>query len=234
MHKIDIPTELLERAKGLRGGRDVVFSRIDPAKTALVVVDLQNGFMEEGAPVEAAEAREVVPNVNRIAAALREAGGLVTFLRYTNDATDPTPWVWYDGMLGEGVGEGMRDTFKAGGHYHALWSDLDVRDEDMVIDKTRFSGFTPGCSTLDADLRARGIDTLIICGTTSNCCCESTARDGNQMNYNVIFVTDGCAALSDAEHNAALISMATIFADLQSTDRVLQTIAESRAAVAAE
>ncbi|MEO0682064.1 MAG: isochorismatase family cysteine hydrolase [Pseudomonadota bacterium] len=234
MHEINIPAELLERAKGMRGGRDVVFERVDPAKTALVVVDLQNGFMEEGAPVEAATAREVVPNVNRIAAALREAGGLVTYLRYTNDATDPQPWVWYDDLLGEGVGDGMRDAFAAGGHFHALWPDLDVRDEDLVIDKTRFSGFTPGCSTLDAELRDRGIETLIICGTTTNCCCESTARDANQMNYNVIFVTDGCAALSDAEHNAALISMATIFADLQSTDRVLETLAASRVPAAAE
>ena len=235
MHDVQVPQELLDRAKGLRGGRDVVCDRVDPAKTALVVVDLQNGFMEEGAPVEAPVAREIVPNVNRIAAATRAAGGTVVFLRYTNDATDPTPWVGYDGLLGEGVGDGMRDTFKAGGHYHALWPGLEVKDEDLVLDKTRFSGFTPGSCDLHDLLQARGIDTLMIAGTTSNCCCESTARDANQLNYNTIYLTDGCAALSDAEHLAALISMATIFADLQSADRAVKTLEDSaRPAAAAE
>jgi ureidoacrylate peracid hydrolase len=82
MHKIDIPDHIRARAMRARG-RDHIFERIDPAKTAHIVVDLQNGFMAEGAPVEVPTAREIVPDVNRIASALREAGGTNVFLRGT-------------------------------------------------------------------------------------------------------------------------------------------------------
>jgi len=70
-------------------------------------------------------------------------------------------------------------------------------------------------------LQLHHIDTLIITGTLSNCCCESTARDAMQMNYKVIFVSDANAALTDAAHNATLENMATLFADVMSTAEVL-------------
>jgi ureidoacrylate peracid hydrolase len=82
---------------------------------------------------------------------------------------------------------------------------------------------------MDAELKARGIDTLIISGTLTNCCCESTARDALQMGYNVIFLTDANATLSDEEHNATLISMTSIFADVMDTKRLLGLIEHSRA-----
>src|SRR5712691_8443866 len=91
MHRIDIPAEIMARAMRARG-RDHIFEHIDPARTAHVVVDLQNGFMAEGAPVEVPTAREIVPNVNSICAALRDAGGINVFLRVTHDAAEPQPW----------------------------------------------------------------------------------------------------------------------------------------------
>lgn len=228
MHKVSIPEEILARSAALRGGRDVVFDRIDPARTAHVVVDLQNGFMREGAPVEVATAREIVDDVNRITAALRAAGGTVVYLRYTYDADEPNPWgAWYSALLEESASDILKAAFTPGAHDHALWDGLDVREGDLIVDKTRFSGFTPGTCELHSILQAKGIDTLIITGTLTNCCSESTARDGNQLNYKVIFVTDGNATHTDWEHNATLCNMAAIFADLQSTDRLLQTIADS-------
>jgi ureidoacrylate peracid hydrolase len=59
-------------------------------------------------------------------------------------------------------------------------------------------------------------------------CCESTARDAMQRNYGVIFIADGNAALTDAEHNATLCNMATLFADVMTTEHVLAVIAASR------
>ena len=75
----------------------------------------------------------------------------------------------------------------------------------------------PGSSQLHEILQARGIDTLIITGTATNVCCKSTARDAMQMNYKVIFVADGNAALTDAEHNATLDNMVVRFADVMTT-----------------
>ena len=74
MHKIAIPSYAIERALARRG-RLHPFEDLDPARTALVVVDLQNGFMVPGQPAEIAQAREIVPAVNRLARATRAAGG---------------------------------------------------------------------------------------------------------------------------------------------------------------
>jgi ureidoacrylate peracid hydrolase len=71
-----------------RRGRVAVFELIDPARTAHIVVDLQNGFMAPGQASEIAEAREIVPNVNRISADLRAAGGSVIYLQHTIDQSD--------------------------------------------------------------------------------------------------------------------------------------------------
>ena len=98
-----------------------------------------------------------------------------------------------------------------------------------MVEKHRFSGFTPGTSELDAHLKARGIDTLIISGTLTNCCCESTARDAMQLNYKVIMACDACAALTDEAHAGTLDSMALIFADLGSVAELEDMLANAGA-----
>ena len=224
MHKIDIPAEIVARAMRARG-RDHIFERIDPARTAHIVVDLQNGFMAEGALVEVPTAREIVPNVNRISGALRAAGGTNVFLRYTCDAAEPQPWTTRDrAYLSAERSAAHREAFRRGAEPWQLWPLLDKQANDLIVDKTRFSAFVPGTCALHDMLQARGIDTLIVTGTLTNVCCESTARDAMQQNYQVIFVADGNAALSDAEHNATLCSMAAVFADVMTTAEVLSVL----------
>jgi ureidoacrylate peracid hydrolase len=234
MHKIDIPDFILARSKGLRGDREVIFDTLDPARTAHIVVDLQNGFMREGAAVEVPMARAIVPAVNSITRALRAAGGTVVYLRYTHDADEPQNWsAWYGEMLSGPVSDELKEVFTPGHPDFELWPTLDVQPSDWIVNKTRFSAFVPGTCDLDGMLKAKGIDTLIITGTLTNCCCESTARDANQRNYRVVFVTDGNATHTDWEHNATLANMAAIFADLQSSDQVVAGIARAKALDAA-
>ena len=222
MHKIDIPENILARSRRQRG-REHVIERIDPGRTAHVVVDLQNGFM--GTPFDVPAAREIVPNVNLISAALRHAGGTNVFLRYTCDAAEPQPWtVWFDTYLGAEMSRVHRDAFARGAEGWRLWPTLDVQPNDLVIDKTRFSAFVPGTCGLDDELRARGTDTLIVTGTLTNVCCESTARDAMQRNYKVVFVADGNATLTDAEHNATLGNMIALFADVMTTGEIIALI----------
>ena len=83
-------------------------------------------------------------------------------------------------------------------------------------------------------LQVRGIDTLIITGTATNVCCESTARDAMQMNYKVIFVADANATNTDAEHNATLNNMVRLFADVMTTEELLGFLRSSAAREAAE
>src|SRR5260370_1578989 len=86
MHKIEISPTTMGRVRALRG-RTHMFNHLDPARTAHIIVDLQNGFMEPGAAVEIPQAREIVPNVNRISAAVRAACGLNVFIRYLVNGT---------------------------------------------------------------------------------------------------------------------------------------------------
>ena len=228
MHEIDIPAEFVRRAVRARG-REHIFERIDSARTAHIVVDLQNGFVAEGAPVEVPTAREIVPNVNRISAALRDAGGVNVFLRYTSDPAEPQPWTVRDrDYLSAERSALHKESFGRGAQWWHLWPLLELRPSDLIVDKTRFSAFVPGTCALHEILQARGIDTLIITGTLTNVCCESTARDAMQRNYKVIFVADGNAALTDAEHNATLCNMAMLFADVMTTEHVLTAIAAGR------
>ena len=86
---------------------------------------------------------------------------------------------------------------------------------------------------LDAMLRARGIDTLIVVGTATNVCCESTARDAMMLNYKVFFVSDGNACRTDAEHNATLASLMAMFADVRSTDEMIALLQRRAPAILA-
>ena len=118
------------------------------------------------------------------------------------------------------LSDAHREGFRRGEHYWQVWPDLEVMPEDKIVEKGRFSGFTPGTSSLDDELEQAGIDTVIISGTLTNICCESTARDAMQHNYRVIIGADSNAALSDEEHAATLKSLAFAFADLRSSEEV--------------
>jgi len=81
-------------------------------------------------------------------------------------------------------------------------------------------------------LKARGIDTLIIVGTATNVCCESTARDGMMLNYKVFFVSDANACRTDEEHNATLAILLIMFADVRSTDEMIELLQQHAAPAA--
>lgn len=221
MHDPLVDPEVIRRATERRGGLGV-FGSIDCKRTAHIVVDLQNGFMAPGAVAELPIARAIVPNVNRISDALRRAGGLVVYIQNTFDEVAIRTWpVFFDHFCSPARRVRMIEAFTPGSEGHALWPDLDVRPEDLKVRKRRFGAFAPGSSDLHAILEARGIDTLIVTGTASQVCCESTARDAMMMNYKVFFVADGNATFTDKEHNATLSAMAHTFCDVRDTDSIL-------------
>lgn len=216
----DVITRVTERRGGLR-----VFDTIDPARTAHVVVDLQNGFMAPGAICEIGTAREIVPNVNRISAALRAAGGQVVYIQNTLDAEAIRTWTTYlEHFCSPDRRVKMIETFAPGAEGHKLWAGLDVLPQDLIVRKSRFGAFAPGSSDLHEILSGRGVDTLIITGTATQVCCESTARDAMMMNYKVFFIADGNATFSDQEHNATLSAMAHTFCDVIDTDAMIGVI----------
>ena len=120
MHKIAIPSYAIERVMARRG-RLHPFETIDPARTALVVVDLQNGFMAPGQPAEIAQAREIVPDVNRLAAATRSSGGTVVWVQNTITPESEKSWpVWLGSFADDTWGPRMRQAFTPGDFGHEI------------------------------------------------------------------------------------------------------------------
>ena len=224
MHKIAIPQYIMDRVVKSRG-RLHAFDQLVGPSTALLVVDLQNTFMLPPYPTEVPLAREIVPNVNRLAAATRNASGLVVWIQMTHKEEDQRSWsVFYDHVSNlANRTEGLKRLGR-GTHGQALYEGLDVNPRDLKIEKNRFSAFIQGSSDLDRQLRARGIDTVIVTGTVTNTCCESTARDAMMLNYKTIMVSDANAAASDDEHNASLANILRIFGDVMSTDEVIERL----------
>lgn len=224
MHTIAMDPALISRLAEARGGKLHIFDDIDPARTAHTVIDLQNGLMEPGAPVEVPLAREIVPNVNAISNAVRASGGTNVFVRFTTPVDALDSWSSFYQRFPPQERRAHQAAFAPGAHHWHFWPQLDVRDDELQVDKGRFGAFIPGTCDLHETLRKREIDTLIVSGTVTNCCCESTARDAMQLNYKVIFVSDATAALSDAEHNATLNNMCALFADVMSTQEVVRAL----------
>jgi ureidoacrylate peracid hydrolase len=236
MHQIALSPEAVAFARAQRGGAEHMFERIDLSRTAHVCIDMQHGFVAPGAPVEVPVAKEIVPAINAISAAIRAGGGTNVFLRMTVTPESLGSWSnWFAHFHTPASTATFAEVFAPGGRYHGLWDALEVQSSDLIVNKTRFGAFVPGASELDAVLKARGIDTLIVTGTLTNCCCESTARDAMQMNYKLIFVSDANAAMSDAAHNATLDNMCMLFADVRSAAETVAVIeASAPHAVAAE
>jgi ureidoacrylate peracid hydrolase len=121
MHKVAISPIVVDRSRRARR-RAHPYQSVIPAKTAHLIVDLQNGFMEEGAPIEVPVARSIVPNVNAICLAVRNAGGLNVFLRFVFDPEEPNKWDNYlHGLLDADSLNLLRAGFSRGTHHWQLW-----------------------------------------------------------------------------------------------------------------
>ena len=221
MHKLSIPQSVIDRVIAKRG-REFVYEDLDPSKTALVVVDMQNAFMLEGvAHALCPMAKHIVPNINRLAQSVREAGGTVVWIKTTFTPDVLTSWSTYYEMVSPENGRKRIEALTADSKGHELWPTLEVRPDDLIVEKNRFSAFIQNSSKLADELRTRGIDTVLITGTVTNVCCESTARDAMILNFRTIMVTDGNAAVTDEDHNASLASFYLTFGDIMSTDKLV-------------
>ena len=233
MHTVTMPQWAIDVVLQRRG-RLHVHDDLDPRRTALIVVDLQNAFMvEKVAAAFVPAAVEIVPAVNRLAAAVRRTGGRVFWIRNTLDAANVDSWSQWLAMMTPDVRAALIENLKPGSRGHALYPDLDVRPGDETVLKYRYSAFLPGASDLPDRLRAGGYDTVVITGTLTNVCCESSARDAMMLNFRTIMVSDANAARTDAEHNATLASIYTVFGDVMDADFLIGCLERNAALRAA-
>ncbi len=225
MHDISISDEIVERVMQRRG-RLHLFDHIDAPKTALIVIDMQNAFCKEGAPVEVPLSRDIVPNINKLASGLRQRGGdVVWIVSEFNHHGGVSDWEnFFTHIVASKVRERTMSYMEPGAEGSLLWHELEKQEGDISLVKNRYSCLAPSASPLERVMRSRGIETLLIAGTKTNICCETTARDAFDMDFKVVLVSDCCAALSDREHQATMESIIQQFGDVLNTDEVLERL----------
>ena len=195
----------------------------------MIVVDMQNDFVQEGAPIEVPRARAMVPRLNRLLDVCRARNILVIYIHHV-------------------IRGGEIDAGRLADHHAAIrnnqaiiegtpnveiYREMKPRPGDLVVAKPRYSAFYG--TDLETILLSKGIDTLIIGGTVTNVCCDSTARDAFSRDYKVIFLSDGTAARdlpdlgfgpvsAEEIQKVVLTVLAMSFAQVSSIDQVIAEI----------
>lgn len=198
-----------------RRGRRHAFTRLVPARTALVVIDMVPFFVS-GNPY----CRGIVPDIRRLAGALRAAGGTVAWVLPA--VVERTAVA--DEFFGPETAELYRASGGTGPMAGRLWRGFEVHGDDLLVEKSAASAFFPGRCPLPDLLERRGVDTVLITGTVTNVCCESSARDASTLGLRVIMVADANAARRDQDHNATLHTVYRTFGDVRPTSEVLGMI----------
>lgn len=221
-----LPPEIAQRAI-YRRGRLAVYDTLDPKRTALLVMDLQRAWLQPGAPFETPAARRIVPAVNRLAAALRAAGGTVVWFQHTAGLPG-TPEYW-SGYWDHHVATRYRAEAVAAllpdSPHHALDDSLDVQPADWTLRKYRFSAFLRNPDDPLPRLQAAGIDTVIVAGTATNVAVESTVRDAMMLDLRTFMPHDAVAAPFYDAHVAAMRSVVQLFADVRPVDELVALFA---------
>jgi nicotinamidase-related amidase len=213
------PPYVIDRVMAKRG-RLAVFDHFDALKTAFLVIDMQNFYVGEIPSVLA-----IIPNINRIAARVRELGGLVVWVGMSAGADGESRWhVYHDNFFTPEKGANHRDQLSPGHAGHKFHANLKMDPRDEVVYKSRFSPFIAGASNIQDVLKARGIENLIVAGTATNMCCESAARDAMMLDYRVAMVSDANGARYDDDHMAGLTSFYQSFGDVRTTAEVIDDL----------
>jgi nicotinamidase-related amidase len=208
-----------------RSGKDWIHEKLNGTRTALIVVDMQNYYCQPGFQGETPVARSIVPAINRAAAAVRAAGGLVVWVQTSSAAAEKLWGHFHNTMLSPARKARRLAGLTEGTDGFALIDGLEPLDGDARVIKTTYSAFGPATPDLNRLLRARGIETILIAGTLTNVCCETTARDGCVLDYAVVMLSDANASRTDAAHAATLDNFMIYFGEVMT---VQQTLARLR------
>ncbi len=214
MHRLRIPSFAIERG-ALMG----LNKPITPTRTAVLAIDFQRFFIDQEQPMGNAHARDILDNANRINAAVRQAGGLVVFTQHSMaPMADPAALAE---LPTHAVEKLASHALLPGSSSYEIHPQLVRAAVDLSVVKHQSSPLHPRAGTgLDEILRRRGIETLIITGLVSNGCCDCTARDAFQYGYQVVFASDATAAMTNEEHNAALLNLAIYYAQVMRTEAI--------------
>lgn len=199
--------------------------RVNPQKTALLVIDMQNDFVLEGYPMEVPMARRRIPRMQEVIAECRAAGIPVVYTQHILLDTfnvSPLESAYNPALLNAGMRKG---SFGA-----EVVDDLKPEPDDVVIQKHRYDAFhnTQLENVLTSISGLRQVDTVIIIGTLTEVCCDSTARGAYMRDFKVAFISDATGALSDEAQAATEKTISTFFGRVLPTGELVAEIREGR------
>ncbi|WP_426237717.1 cysteine hydrolase family protein [Pararhizobium sp. DWP1-1-3] len=200
---------------------------LDARTTALVIIDLQEDFLSTTGyfarqGYDPAPLRAILPAVNQLIAACREAGIRIIHTRqgYRADLADMTPYEkWRRQRSGL---DGTNALLRSSPGFQIV-PELDVRPQDIIVDKTCNSAFT--YTDFEHVLRAQGITHLLFTGCTTDVCVHTTLREACDRNFQCLTISDACASGDQYAHEAALHMVTVengIFGALTNTAAVLE------------
>lgn len=223
MHNVSVRQHIKDRVLARRG-RYHWFDRLEPKRTALVVVDMQNTFCEPGAPAEVPASRGILDPINSFTRRARPLGVQVVWVLHANTRRGQrSDWdLFFENVVSDDVRLRTIDSLAPG--KQSVYKGLETAPEDLTIIKNRYSALIAGSSSLERTMRSMGIDTVLIAGTKTNVCCEATARDAMMLDFKVVMLEDCCGALSDDEHRAALETFIQQFGDVMTGDEALAAL----------
>ena len=170
---------------------------VDPARTALIVVDMQNDFVSDGGSLQVPDAGGTVPAIARLLELARARGMRVVFTQDTHRDGDPEWEIWPPHT-------------REGSWGWEIIDQLAPLAEETVIRKLRYDAFYG--TSLDHLLRLWGITTLVLCGTVANICVHYTAASAALRWYDVVIPRDAVSALDPFDLESSLRQTAFLFA----------------------
>lgn len=170
--------------------------RIPAGRSVLLIVDMQNDFVDPEGALAVPGAPETVPTIRILADRAREGGVPVWYTQDTHRPGDPEWEIW-----GEHVAEGSWGW--------EIVEELRPREGDRVFPKSRYDGFYG--TSLDHHLRVEGRDHLVVCGTVANICVHYTAASAGLRYLNVVHPVDGISAITEFDRQAALRQASWLF-----------------------
>jgi nicotinamidase-related amidase len=192
---------------------------------ALLIVDMQNDFVRAGAPLEVPEARQTILPIQSLMRAFRAKGRPVVFTRFLGGPQGGLMWLWspqcrpdvkccWQGVQrGYGDVSGVLDCT-------AIIRELTPGPDDLVVDKYGYGSFH--ATSLDRELRARGVRSLVIAGTVTQICVEETAREAFHHGYRTTMVSDAVSSFAPDLQAATLKNFAMKFGWVADAATVVQ------------
>ena len=179
---------------------------VEARSTAVIVVDMQNDFVMPGGTLVVADAAGTVPAIQRLLALARREGMAVFYTQDTHDPGDPEFPIWGPHVLRGSWGWRIVD-------------ELAPHEGERVVQKLRYDGFFG--TSLDHELRLRGVQTVIVCGTVANICVLHTAGSAALRGYQVVLPVDAISAITPFDLHASIRQVSFLYRGIITTSEAI-------------